>query len=49
MRGSFSSTLLALVFGAACAGARAAKRDGKFKVALLTQRGSASARTRNCE
>jgi basic membrane protein A len=36
VRGSFSSTLLVLAFGAACAGEPAAKRDGEFKVALLT-------------
>ena len=36
MRGSFSSTLLVLALGAACAGERATKRDGEFKVALLT-------------
>jgi basic membrane protein A len=36
VRGSFSSTLLVLAFGASCAGEPATKRDGEFKVALLT-------------
>jgi hypothetical protein len=36
VRGSFSSTLLALAFGAGCAGELATNRDGEFKDALLT-------------
>jgi len=46
VRGSFSSTRLALAFGGAGAGETPTKRDGKFKVALLTsgrQRLSANA------